>query len=411
MQYDFDREVSRRDTRCIKWEFVHLQPGGSYRELTNVCYGENRILPMWIADMDFPSPQPVIDALVARAQHGVYGYTGLSDDYYASVAGWMQRRHGWTVNPDWILTTPGVVCALHLLVRAFLVPGDKVLIQPPVYHPFFAAAENNGVGLAYNPLILEDGRYRMDFADLEQKAQDPAVKMLILCSPHNPVGRVWTREELTRLGEICLERGILVVSDEIHGDLILGGRKFTSYGALGESFAQQAVICTAPSKTFNVAGLKTSNIMIPNAELRKRFEGTLHSNGMGGANLFGALACEVAYNEGDEWLDQLLDYIQGNLRFLQDYLARHIPQISVIPPEGTYLVWLDCRRLGLDREALQRLMFEAARVYLGEGYGFGAEGEGFERMNIACTRAVLAEALERIAQAVAGLEVSHSETL
>ena len=286
-----------------------------------------------------------------------------------------------------------------------------MLIQPPVYHPFYTAAEANGFGLAFNPLILEDGRYRMDFADLENKAQDPAVKMLILCSPHNPVGRVWTREELTRLGEICLKRNILVVSDEIHGDLILGGRKFTSYGAIGEEFAQQAVICTAPSKTFNVAGLKTSNIMIPNAELRARFAQTLRGNGMGGANLFGALACEVAYSEGDEWLDQLLAYIEGNLRFLQEYIARRIPQISVIPPEGTYLVWLDCRRLGLDKDALHKLFFETARVFLGDGYGFGAEGEGFQRVNIACTRAILAEALERVAQVVAGLEATHSATV
>jgi len=400
MRYNFDGEISRRGTSAVKWEFIQEGQDLLHWERTDEFFGPNRILPMWVADMDFRSPEPVVTALVARAEHGIYGYTEKSDGYYQSVVGWMMRRHGWRVAPEWICTTPGVVPALNMLVRTFLSPGEKVLIQRPVYYPFFSAIENNGGEIVSNSLILDNGRYGMDFDDLEVKAQDPKVKMAILCSPHNPVGRVWTREDLSRFGEICLRNNILVVSDEIHGDLIYKGYAFTPFASISEDIAQNAVICTAPSKTFNLAGLQTSNIIIPNADLRAQFEETLQSNGLFGISVLGIVATEAAYNHGEEWLEQLLDYLEGNLRYLDQYVRDNIPQISVIPPEGTYLVWLDCHRLGLGKWDLKRLMLNEARVYLDEGFIFGPEGEGFERINIACPRSILAEALERIRDAI-----------
>jgi cystathionine beta-lyase len=363
---------------------------------------------MWIADMDFPCPQPVVEALVARAGHAIYGYTEKTAAYDAAVVNWMWRRQGWQVAPEWICVTPGVVPALNMLVRTFVAPGDKVLIQPPVYPPFFSAGRNNAAEMVTNPLVYQNGRYCMDFADLGAKARDPQVKLAILCSPHNPVGRVWTRQELARFGEICLDQDVLIVSDEIHADLIFPGGVFTPIAGIGADLAGRAIICTAPSKTFNLAGLQASNIIIPNPELRARFQKTLKSNGLFGIGAFGAVAVEAAYDHGEEWLDQVLDYLAGNLRYLETYISKHIPQLDVVRPEATYLVWLDCRRLGLGKEELKRFMLDEARVYLSEGFHFGPEGEGFERMNIACPRSILAEALERIKKAVSRLGVKRN---
>jgi len=297
-----------------------------------------------------------------------------------------------------------VVPALNMLVRTFISPGDKVLIQPPVYYPFYEAIKNNGGEIVTNPLIYGNGRYQMDFADLEQKAKDSRVKMAILCSPHNPVGRVWTREELVRYGEICIKNNMLVVSDEIHGDLIYKGSVFTPFAKISRDFAQHSISCTAPSKTFNIAGLQTSCIIIPNDDLRPRFERTIHGNGLGLTSVFGTTALQAAYDHGEPWLEQALSYLQANLEYLEAFAAEHIPQIDIVRPEGTYLVWLDCRRLGLDKFELKRLMMEDARVYLDEGFIFGPEGEGFERINIACPRSILAEALDRISNAIAALQ-------
>lgn len=396
MKYNFDREIDRRGTYAAKWDVVKL--GNRFVPLDQAPQLQDgkRLLPMWVADMDFTCPQPVIDALVARAQHGIFGYTWPAPSYRQAVVDWMARRHNWPTAGDWIVTTPGVVPALNMLVRTFAAPGQRVIVQPPVYYPFYTAITNNGVQAARNSLLYFDGRYGMDFAGLEALAREPDVTMLILSSPHNPVGRVWTPDELRRLGEICLEHGVLVVADEIHGDLIYPGQRFTPFAALSEELAQNAVICTAPSKTFNLAGLATSNIIIPNPDLRIRFERTLNSNGLHGVNTFGMVALEAAYRDGEEWLAQVMDYIAGNCRYLQDYVAQHLPQIDVVAPEGTYLVWLDCRRLGLDKDALERLMLHEARLFLDEGYIFGPEGEGFERLNIACPRSILAEALARI---------------
>ncbi len=400
MKYDFNREISRKGTNSVKWKFIQKRQDLHHWDHTEKFFGENRILPMWVADMDFPCPKPVVEALIERAKHGIYGYTAPTDSYYRSVVNWMKRRHEWEILPEWICITPGVVPALNMLVRTFISQGEKVLIQPPVYYPFFSAIENNDGELVRNPLIYKNGFYRMDFADLEERTKDPKVKMAILCSPHNPVGRVWNRDELIHFGEICIKNNVLIVSDEIHGDLIFKGYVFTPLASISGDFATNAIICTAPSKTFNIAGLHISNIIIPNDELRAKFEKTLKSNGLFGIGAFGVVALEAAYNYGEEWLDQVLGYIEGNFRYLEEFVYKHIPQITVIQPEGTYLVWLDFRKLGLDKWELKQLMLNEARVYLDEGFIFGPEGEGFERINIACPRSLLVEALERIKSSI-----------
>ena len=404
MAHPFDEELDRRGTDSLKWEFVQSEDDPERWEHTDRFLGKDRILPMWVADMDFRCPEPVIEAVIARAQQGVYGYTMPGDDFYAAVVSWMKRRNGWDINPDWITLTSGVVSALHMLVRAFTSAGDRVLIQPPVYYPFFSAIQNNQAEVLTSPLIYAGGRYQMDFADLEAKARDPRAKMAILCSPHNPVGRVWSTEELTRFGEICLKNDVLVVSDEIHGDLILKGNTFTPFAKISPDFAEHSITCTAPSKTFNLAGLKTSAIIIPDASRRAAFRQALRSSGLSLAgSTFGVVAFKAAYEHGERWLERVLEYLQGNLEYLEAYVKERIPQIQVVRPEGTYLVWLDCRKLGLDKVELERLMRSQARVYLDEGGIFGPGGEGFERINIACPRSILTEALDRIRKAVAAL--------
>jgi cystathionine beta-lyase len=322
----------------------------------------------------------------------------------------MQRRHGWTVAPEWIVPAPGIVPALYMLVRTFAAPGEKALIQTPVYYPFYSAIRHNQVEVVRNPLHNRSGRYAMDFDDLEAKLADPAVKLAILCSPHNPVGRVWTAGELRRFGELCLARGVPVVADEIHGDLILPGQRFTPFATLGEAFAQNTIVCTAPSKTFNLAGLKTANLLIPNPELRRRFAQTQARSGLFGVNAFGLVATEAAYTQGEEWLDQMLVYLDDNRRTLESFVARYLPQIAVTPLEGTYLAWLDCRRLGLEAGDLKRMLLEEARVYPDHGPRFGVEGHGFIRLNIACPRSILIEALDSIKAAVDGLSLDRSAT-
>ena len=290
--------------------------------------------------------------------------------------------------------------ALNILVRTFLNAGEKAIIQPPVYAPFTSAVEKNGGIVAPNPLIYENGCYRMDFADLEAKARDPQVKLAILCHPHNPVGRVWTPDELTRFAEICIANDVLIISDEIHGDLILPGHQFAPLASLSNDFAPHVITCTSASKTFNMAGLHLSNIMIPDEDKRKRFSEALLNLGLIGVGAMSIVAVKAAYNHSEEWLDQLLAYLDGNLRYLREYLATNLPQIRMVEPEGTYLVWLDCRALELDKDELHHLMFDEARVYLDDGFIFGTQGESFQRINIACPRSILAEALDRIRNAI-----------
>lgn len=400
MKYNFDEEIGRKGTNSGKWEFVPREGDPTKFDHTDQFFGEDRLLPMWVADMDFRCAQPIVEALAARVQHGIFGYSMATDSYYQAVVAWMHRRHGWAIQPEWIVTSPGVVAALNFLMRTLVGLGDRVLIQTPVYAPFYRAVLNAGGEVCGVPMICQDGGYQMDFAAVEAQARNPRVKATILCSPHNPVGRVWTPDELRRFGEICLANDVLVIADEIHGDLIMKGITFTPFATLGKEFQQRSVTCTAPSKTFNMAGLHTSNIIIADPELRSRFQTTIRNLGVSGASMFGMVALEAAYTHGEEWLEQALDYINGNLETLRTYLAENIPQVTLIPLEGTYLAWLDCRELGLDGEALRRLMTEDARVYLDQGTLFGPEGEGFERINIACPRPLLLDALARIKGAV-----------
>jgi cystathionine beta-lyase len=403
MPTNFDIEIDRRHTGSVKWEFVMDPDDPSKKNRTQVCYASNRILPMWVADMDFQSPEPVVKALQERARHGIFGYTQPDRAYLEAVTGWMKKRHGWQVEASWIVPTQGVVPALHLLVRTLTQPGDKVLIQQPVYYPFFSAIEKNGCRIVSNALVLNDDQYHMDYDDLETKAADPDVKLAILCSPHNPVGRVWTREELQRFGHICQRNHVQVISDEIHGDLVYPGVTFCPFSMADSAFQESSVVCTAPSKTFNLAGLQTSNIFIPDMAIRNKFKESLLASGLFGLNPFGSTACRAAYERGEPWLEDLLHYLKNNLQALIDHFERNIPEIRVIHPQGTYLVWFDCRALGLKKHQLRNLFLNQARVFLDEGSLFGPEGEGFERINIACPRPLLMEALGRILAAVKGI--------
>ena len=396
MQYDFDTEISRAGTSSTKWEFLVRDGKVTPWDRTDPKHGDDRVLPMWVADMDFAVAKPIHDAIVKRAAHPIFGYSRHTQAYTDAVVGWMRRRHGWTVKPEWMLITPGVVPALNIAVRAFTDPGDKVLIQRPVYHPFTFAAERNGRQVVSNSLVYEGGRYRMDFDDLERKAADPAVKIALLCSPHNPVGRVWTAEELARFGEICMKHGVVVVADEIHADLMLNGAKFAPYGLLGERFLENTIVCTAPSKTFSLAGLHTSNLFVVNPELRAKVAHHIMAAGLNSVDPFALVATEAAYNHGEEWLTQALAYIEGNLDYLERTVAARIPNVKVIRPEGTYLVWLDFRALGLDKDRLADLMLNEAKLFFDEGKIFGPEGEGFERINIACPRSIVEECCRRL---------------
>ncbi len=403
MRFDFSEEIIRQGTNCLKWEFFPQDDKYIYGDHTHPKHGANRLLPMWVADMDFRCPPAVVEALVQRAEHGIFGYSLPDDAYFDAVIGWFARRYGRQIERDWIVVTPGVVPSLNMMLQAFVKPGEKVLIQPPVYHPFSHAIENNDMVVAANPLRLVNGRYEMDFEDLAEKAADPAVKAAILCHPHNPVGRVWTQAELTRFGEICMENDVLVISDEIHGDLIYPGVKFKSYAAIGERFEQSSIVCSAASKTFNLAGLKTSNIIIPDPQLRESFQKVLKRNGLLGTNTFGLTATQAAYDHCAGWLQEVMEYVAGNYEYMAQFVAANLPQLEVFRPEGTYLVWVDFRRLGLSPAQRKQFMLEETRLLLDEGEMFGPGGEGFERFNIACPRSILEEALARIEGAISRL--------
>lgn len=399
MPFDFDEIIDRENTHSVKWDY-HNHGGFAVWDKTYGRHGADRVLPMWVADMDFRCPPVVTEALGRLAAHGIFGYSAKTDDYVDAVCGWFRERQGWDVQGDWLITAPGVVPTLNVIVRAFTEPGDRVIVQRPVYYPFFRVTHNNGCEVVSNTLILEDGAYRMDLDDLEEKARDPKAKLLILCSPHNPIGKVWDRADLTAVAEICARHGIIVVADEIHGDLMFPGVSFTPFATLGDTAAQNTIVCTAPSKTFNLAGLHTSNIFIPNPDLRACFAETYAAHALPGMNPFGIAATMAAYRGGAEWLDAAMAYIAGNADRLISFFGQEVPEIKAIRPEGTYLQWFDCRALGLDKDALEDLMLNKAKVYFDEGYIFGEEGEGFERINLACPRSTLDEALVRIRDAV-----------
>lgn len=388
MKYDFDTVTDRRGTNCLKYDFAKERgkPEG--------------ILPLWVADMDFTTAPEILKRLQKTVSHGIFGYSEGKDDYFQAVAAWYQKHFGWEVKRSWLVKTPGVVFAIAAAVRAFTEEGDAVLLQQPVYYPFSEAIRDNGRILVNSPLKLKEGRYEIDFEDFEKKITENKVKLFLLCSPHNPVGRVWEEWELRKVGDICLKHGVLVVSDEIHSDFVWPGHRHLVFASLSPEYADITVTCTAPSKTFNLAGLQASNIFISNHELKRRFKKAIDQAGYSQVNLMGLVACQAAYEEGEAWLLALKEYLEGNLAFVREYLKKNLPEISLIEPEGTYLIWLDFRRLGLTEEEREDLIVNKAGLWLDSGAMFGADGEGFERINIACPRATLEKALSQLHQAI-----------
>ncbi len=387
MYYNFDEIVNRTGTASYKYD------------LRKKIFRNEEVIPMWVADMDFRTPDFIIAALQKRLEHEILGYSFIPPSYHQSIVNWNRRRHQWEIQPEWISFSPGVVPALNLLVMAFSQPGDHIVVQSPVYFPFFSAVENHQRILVTNPLQYEAGTYTMNFEDLESKIND-RTRMFILCNPHNPTGNVWSREILQRVGDLCVKHNILLVSDEIHSDLIYKGFKHIPVASLSDAIARNTITCMSPSKTFNLAGLSTAYLVISDPALRRQYEEVLDRVHVGAGNIFGFVAAEAAYNHGDEWLIQLMDYLEGNLKFLQEFVSRHIPGIRVIPPQATYLIWLDCRQMGLSRNALHSFMIHQAGLGLNDGPQFGIEGEGFQRINIACPRPILYEALVKLQDAV-----------
>jgi cystathionine beta-lyase len=386
---DFDRVIDRRNTNSLKYDFA-LRTGKP-----------EDVIPLWVADMDFPVSQKITEAIKKRVEHGIFGYSEPSGNgYFEALQNWMKEKHDWAIERKWLVKTPGVVFALAMAVKAYTEPGDAVLIQQPVYYPFRQVIEDNNRKMINNSLWLgDDGKYHMDLLDFEKKVQENQVKLFLLCNPHNPVGRVWTKQELAALGEICVRHGVIVVSDEIHEDFVFKG-KHQVFAALSEELKNQTITCTAPSKTFNLAGLQTSNILIANTQLKHKFRKQIAAAGCDELNVFGLTACEAAYRDGDEWYQAIMKYLQGNIEFLKTYLQEKIPDIRMIGPEGTYLVWLDFRELKLTEEQREELVVHKARLWLDSGSMFGAAGEGFERINIACPRSVLEQALDQLERAV-----------
>ncbi|HAZ37169.1 MAG TPA: cystathionine beta-lyase [Clostridiaceae bacterium] len=387
MKYDFDKIIDRKGTGCAKWD--------NLKEV----FGREDILPLWVADMDFEVPKEVKEAIVKRAQHGIYGYTYRSQSFYESIISWESKRHGLNIDKGWLTFTPGVVSALSTAVLAFTEPSDSIIIQTPVYPPFYSVIRDNGRKIVENPLKEENGHYYMDFDDLEKKINDK-VKMFILCSPHNPVGRVWSKEELNRLCEICIKNNILLVCDEIHSDIVYKGFRHIPIASLNEKVAQNSITCTAPSKTFNVAGLSCSAIIIPNENIRNKFNKQLDAIHIGSSNVFGLTALEACYTYGEEWLNELLIYLEANRDFVLNFIQNEMPEVKVSKPEGTYLMWLDFRKIEKDGKKLNDLMVDKAKVGMNNGINFGSKGEGFMRLNIACPRSLLEEGLNRIKTAI-----------
>ena len=387
MTTNFDEIIDRRNTSCLKYDFA-AERG----------YPTN-IDPFWVADMDFRAPQPVIDEIVRRAQHGIFGYTNPKDDYRQTLLDWFRTYHSWTPSSQSLILTPGVVFALCMAVRAFTKPGEAVLIQQPVYYPFTESIRDNGRELVNSPLILKDGHYTIDFADFEQKIQDHQVRLFLLCSPHNPAGRVWTREELLQMASICARHDVLIAADEINHEFIRPGFHHTVLASLSPSIAERVITCTAPSKTFNLAGLQLSNIFIENTALRRKFRQEVTAAGYSQPNALGMFAAQAAYAHGREWLTELLAYLEGNYQFTRQFLQRKLPHVKLIEPEGTYLLWLDFSYYGLSDEALDETIIHKANLWLDSGHIFGPAGSGFQRLNIACPRSILEKGLRQLASA------------
>ena len=385
---NFDKIIDRRNTRCLKYDFAveRNMPAD--------------VLPLWVADMDFETSSYIEDAIIERAKHAIYGYSEVKTPYFDILKKWMQKHHDWDIQRKWLVKTPGVVFALAMAVKAYTEPGDAVLIQQPVYYPFSEVIKDNGRNVVSNTLYLgEDNRYHIDFEDFEQKIVDHKIKLFLLCNPHNPVGRVWTKEELTRLGDICVKHYVTVVSDEIHEDFVFKG-KHQVFANIKKEYEEITVTCTAPSKTFNIASLMISNILIPNPELKRKFKHQMDAAGISQLNVLGLVACEAAYEHGEEWYQEMKAYVKENIEFVKQYVEEQLPGVNMVEHEGTYLVWLDFRGTGLSVEELDDKIINQAKLWLDSGKIFGSCGEGFQRINVACPRKVLEEALERIKNAV-----------
>ena len=394
MKYNFDEVIDRSGNRAAKYDERRKN------------FGTDDVIPLWIADMDFRTAQPIIDACKAKAEEGIWGYTSRPDSYFEAYAGWQKRRNGWSIDTSLCSWSLGVVPALAALVKLFTGPNDKVLIQPPVYPEFYEVTEMVGRRVAENNMVQTENGWEVDFEDFERKVKDPLVKMFILCSPHNPLGKVWAREELERMLDICFANGVLVVSDEIHSDLIFHGKKHIPTAMVSEEAKSRVISCISGTKTFNLAGLQASTTVFPNMELKQIFDHYWSAMDIHRNNAFSSVAMEAAFNEGEEWLEQVLEYISGNFDYIQDYCAKYIPEIKPSVPDATYLVWLDCRALGMDDETLKEFMIRKAKLGLNPGSSFTRSLTGFMRLNAACPRSVIKKAMEQLRDAVSDLRGS-----
>ncbi|WP_404453834.1 pyridoxal phosphate-dependent aminotransferase [Virgibacillus necropolis] len=386
---NFTNVHNRKQTRSVKWDILQA------------VFQSEEVLPMWVADMDFQTPQPVIDALVERSTHGIFGYTILDNDVKYSIAEWLERRHNWSIDTEWLSFSPGVVASLHMAIQAFTEPNDKVLIQTPVYTPFYNVIKKHDREVVKNTLIYKDNSYHIDFDDFEEKLKS-GVKVFVLCSPHNPVGRVWHKEELKKMADLCLTYNVLLISDEIHGDLTFPGNKHIPIASLSDEIRQETITFMSPSKTFNLAGLQASYIITADKKKRSILTDQLESQGHHMLNTMGNFAMEAAYKHGDAWLDELRDVLHDHRNYVVEMFSQHTEKLKVIHSEGTYLLWIDCSRLNLDDNSLKKFMIENAKVGLNAGIEYGDEGKQFMRMNIACPRATLEEGVKRIINAVQG---------
>ncbi|MBD8070500.1 MalY/PatB family protein [Bacillus sp. PS06] len=386
----FDQVIERRGTNSAKWD------------LTEKLFGSSDVLPMWVADMDFMAPEKVLSVIRERLDHGIFGYNVYPSELANSIQAWVHKRHGWDINESWLSYSPGVVTALAMAIGAFTNPGDKIMTLTPVYHPFFHVVERNGRQLITIQNKLVNEQYEIDFEQLEQ-ILTPDIKAFILCNPHNPGGKVWSKADLQRLGELCVRNGILILSDDIHSDIIVGDTPYTPLASISEEIKQQTLTFIAPTKTFNLAGIQASAVVIPNRRLKVKFDHHQGNQGLAGLNTFGMVGMEAAYRYGEEWFDQFIAYLKGNISRLQEFIQEELPSIRMIQPDATYLVWLDCRNLGLTDKELEQLLLKKGKIGLESGPKYGPGGEGFVRINLACPRATLEEGLVRLKTAFEGL--------